>query len=373
MLSARRLSILTAAVWLATAPACSSSSGHSEEPSPTLVTVSPYTFGQGVVCGDFPGAWKSYVATLTDVTDPSRPFILASSHPVPCSMPVSFSWVVPGHEYVAEIDGYEQRDLVSFGGESSGSRHVIDPATGLEMSPRWQTTCGKTTEHAEAETTMAYLQRNVVVGDCRPLSEIKPGTSPTSLVLDLSTVRGALVCGQQPGQVSRFRVSPDDPALSALDADCDEQLTFSPLDPKKRYRFHIEGFESEASSPTWGTWCEGRTEAGVSLPTACDPLVTQGALQVDMPQLLASSPYACSPEDIVSYRALLLGYSLASEKRNCSSPVVFPGLEPTTYQVLIDAFDSSGRERLNAFCEGQVQPGQIVDVHCQIKAAEGVE
>jgi hypothetical protein len=347
--------------------ACSSSSGESVEPSPTLVTVAPSTFGQGVLCGDFPGAWKSYVATLTDVTDPARPFVLASSNPVPCSMPVSFSWVVPGNKYVAEIDGYEQSNLVSYGGMSSGSRHVVDPATGQDVKPRWQTVCGKETEAAEGEPTMAFLQSNVVVRDCAPLVDLQPGTTKTGLTLDLSSTLGSLSCGENPGQVASFTVWKD---AQSFPGACGEVLSFAPVEAGKNYRFRVEAFEAGSSVARWAAWCEVRAQAGVVLPATCDPLSSQGALRVDIASILTAANHACSDQDIVSYRAVVVGSALTTGDKSCSSPAVFSGLEPSTYQVLVDAFDASGQERVNAFCEGTVRAGLTVDASCQVKVVQ---
>ena len=360
-----RVSVLLLTAFCA---ACSSSSGESVEPSPTLVTVAPSTFGQGVLCGDFPGAWKSYVATLTDVTDPARPFVLASSNPVPCSMPVSFSWVIPGNKYVAEIDGYEQSNLVSYGGVSSGSRHMVDLATGQDVKPRWQTVCGKETEGAESEPTTAFLQSNVVVRDCSPLVDLQPGTTKTGITLDLSSTLGSLSCGEDAGQVGSFSVWTEE--MSFSDVACDEVLSFAPVEGGKTYRFRVEAFEGGSSAARWATWCEVRAQAGVVLPAMCDPLSSQGALRVDIASILTAANHVCSDQDIVSYRAVVVGGALTTGDKSCSAPAVFSGLEPSSYQVLVDAFDASGQERVNAFCEGTVQVGLTVDASCQVKVVQ---
>lgn len=348
--------------------ACSSSSGESTEPSPTLVTVVPSTFGQGVLCGDFPGAWKTYVATLTDVTDPTKPFVLASSNPVHCAMPVSFAWVVPGNQYTAEIDAYDRSDLVSFGGPSSGSRHVVDPATGEDVPPRWTARCGIAgeTDPEVRQPTTAFLQANMVVGDCTPLQELLPSGNDTALVLDLASVRGNLLCGEDPGQVDRLRVSPEDPSLSSAVADCDQSLTFSSLEPEKTYRFLVEAFDTGATIARWATSCEGRTQEGITLPATCDPLSNRGALVVDINAILTAADHACASEDIVSYRAVVLGQALAAEQRSCQSNIVISGLDPASYQVVVDGFDGAGEERLSAFCEGTVKAGVATTVGCQV-------
>ena len=91
-------------------------------------------------------AARSYVATLFDVTptsdggtpDPGIP--LASSPPTTCLMPVTFSFVVTGHRYVAEVDAYHQRpdDLTPI---SPGSRLMFN-AEGTRALPGWAFTCG---------------------------------------------------------------------------------------------------------------------------------------------------------------------------------------------------------------------------------------
>lgn len=349
--------------------ACSSSSGESTEPSPTLVTVAPSTFGQGVLCGDFPGAWRTYVATLTDVTDPAKPFVLASSNPVACAMPVSFAWVVPGNKYTAEIDGYDRGDLVSYGGPSSGSRHMVDPATGEDVPPRWKARCGVAGAEDDPEVrqpTTAFLQSNMVVRDCTPLQEVLPGGNDTALVLDLASVRGNLQCGEDPGQVDRLRVRPEAPNLSSAVADCDQRITFSSLEAERTYRFLVEAFDTGAAVARWATTCEGRTKQGITLPTTCDPLSNRGALVVNIHAILTAADHACSGEDIVSYRAVVLGKALATTQKDCFSNTVFSGLEPSSYQVVVDGFDGEGQERLSAFCEGAVKAGVATTVDCQV-------
>ncbi len=112
---------------------------------PTEVTIAPAAFAGSVPCGKVPGTWKTYVATLTDVTYPDSPFQLASSSPVDCSMSVFFTLVIPLHSYVANIDAYDRDDIQPFGGISSGSPHMIDPKTNADVSPRWTTSCGRVT------------------------------------------------------------------------------------------------------------------------------------------------------------------------------------------------------------------------------------
>lgn len=363
-----------------TAGACSSSSGSSSEPAQTLVTVLPSTFAGDVVCGSFPGAWKTYVARLTDVTQ-SPPFALGWSDPVPCSMPVSFSWVIPGHQYTAEIRAYDRDDIEPALGFSTGSGDMV--ANGEVVPPRWTTTCGVTiTDPADAgaeqdagvdasvsgTATESRIQRNVVVRECEPLTVV-PGSpeSTTGIVLDLSTIRGSLVCGEEPGNIgSPLRVVPMDSSLLARTVPCDGSTPYAPLEADRLYRFRVEAYTADGAAVRWATECRGHTKQGVMLPAACDTLSDRGALRVDISALLELGNKACAEGDVVSYRAVLLGLGVGGAESACTKDASFNALSPSVYQVTVDAFDSEGNERLNALCEGTVVPASTTDVTCQI-------
>lgn len=371
----RRFAAPAAVAFAATSAACSSSSGESSEPSPTLVTVSPSTFGRSTVCGDFPGAWKSYVATLTDVTDPDKPFVLASSNPVPCQMPVSFAWVVPGHAYVAQIDGYDRDDLTPAGGRSSGSREMRGP-DGSEVEARWRSQCGmpaeaesdggvdadagETGDQPDLRPTTALLQSNVVMRHCDELEEVSGSGSPTGVTLDLSTVRGDLACGTDPNEIARLHVIP-----GPDDAACDAVVEFD-AEPDRLYHYRVEAFEAGASSARWATNCRVRTQPGVVLPASCDPLSERGALQIDVDELLAGAGHTCAPDDVVSYRAALLGTGLVAAPATCASDAEFHALAPAFYQAVAEAFDAGGNRVFAAFCEGSIEPASTTKMTCQV-------
>jgi len=378
--------------------ACSSSSGSSSEPSPTLVTVAPSTFGQGVVCGEFPGAWKTYVATLTDVTEPAKPITLASSNPVPCTMPVSFAWVIPGHKYTAQIDGYDRSDLESIGVPSSGNPQMVDRVTREEVEPRWATQCGvaKTIEtdagvttdadteagadadteagdaaEAEAGTntpgpTTAVLQTNVLVQYCNNLHEDLPSGDDTGILLDLTAVHGDLTCGEQPGDIDRLKVIPEDPSLSLENGTCDEKFTFAPLEEDRTYRFRVEGFNATGATAKWAATCEGHTKKGITLPASCDTLSDRGALRIDIDALLAAAGKSCKADDVVSYRAVLLGSSLGTSALSCSKDALFNALTPAAYQAAVEGFDAQGEQVVDAFCTGAIVSAATTTMDCQV-------
>src|SRR5690606_38989982 len=144
------------------ASGCSeSSTGDVFQPSPTMVVVHPVEFPGNVPCVDAPGAMRSYVATLSDVTPedetdapigPPR----TTDGAVPCEQAVGFGEVEVGHLYAAEILAFDRADLIP---GAPGSRTLLDPET-LEPVPwRWRTTC---------EPVRAEYQATRWVYDCAP-------------------------------------------------------------------------------------------------------------------------------------------------------------------------------------------------------------
>jgi hypothetical protein len=114
---------------------------------PTLLTVDPASFRGTLSCGA-PGLTR-YVVTLTDLSNEDGGFLtLPSSPPVPCDSIISFSrpsgavgnqYIVAGHYYIGEIDGYDREDVTP---AELGSRTMVD-STGAVVVPRWTTTCGE--------------------------------------------------------------------------------------------------------------------------------------------------------------------------------------------------------------------------------------
>jgi len=134
---------------------------------PELIAVDPDDFLGSVRCASAvaddagavdsdPDAARSYVATLFDVTptadggvpDPGTP--LASSLPTTCQAPVTFSYVVTGHRYLAEVDAYRERpdELTPI---SAGSR-LLSNASGTRVVAGWVATCGAYPPSPEAGT-----------------------------------------------------------------------------------------------------------------------------------------------------------------------------------------------------------------------------
>jgi hypothetical protein len=122
---------------------------------PELVAVSPDDFLRGLACGSGADDVQSYVATLFDISPeadgsvPSPGFQLASSPPTSCLLPVTFSFVLTTHRYLAEIDAYDRAPQTSadasvtagIAPSAPGGRLQFDEKGAL-VKPRWTFTCG---------------------------------------------------------------------------------------------------------------------------------------------------------------------------------------------------------------------------------------
>jgi hypothetical protein len=385
------LSAFATCLWLA---ACLTGSGEtSGTVSPTLITLTPDSFSDQVLCGKVQGAWKTYVATLTDVTWPDQPFQLASSMPVLCSMPVSFAFVIPGHSYVVDIDAYDRDDLVPYGPPSSGSRHMVDPGTGQDVAPRWKASCGRLVRASlgtdaatdaddldgaptDADSGVATLDQtpvtaqlnvNVRVQACQPLVE-QDSPPAASVVVDLASVRGDLSCGSGAGAIDHFRVVPSLPALESKQADCDETVSFGSVTPGLDYAFNVQAFEKDATSPRWAAKCTATARQGLGVPAACETLTTQGAIRIDIASLLAASGHRCSDTDVVQYRASLTASDVPAVRQGCGMDALFSPLAVGAWQVVIDAFNSEGDAVLSAWCDAAVTPATTTTATCRFVA-----
>lgn len=351
------------------ATACDSSGGIASTTSATLLSVIPSSFSGDTVCGNFQGAWRTYVATLTDVTNPDEPFVLASSVPVDCAMPVSFSWVVPGHSYTAQVDGYDRADLVPYGGENSGSRRMLDPETQTEVPPRWISTCGiSDDDNPQSVATICLAYNNMIVRDCTVFKQVTPSDGDTSLELDSSLVRGVLQCGNEAHQIDKLQITPLNPDLQPSTIACDERVTYDKLVPNVTYQFRVEAYESGSEQPTWATQCRGTAKEGIKLPISCDPLTDRGALRVDMKKELSNIERSCGEDDIVNYRLSLLGSTPARFTKGCAFPTILTNLTAGAYELQVQGFDRDATVKVQGECKGVVQIGQLSEVSCELTA-----
>ena len=309
--------------------------------------------------------------------------------------------------YVVDIDAYDRDDLVPYGPPSSGSRHMVDPSSGQDVSPRWKASCGRPVNESsgsdaaadgnvvdvtpgdapadadvpdvalnDADSAVAPLDQtpvtaqlnaNVRVRACQPLVE-QASAAPSSVVVDLASVRDDLSCGSAPGAIDHFRVIPADPAFGAKQADCDQGVSFSPVTPGLDYAFSVQAFENGAASARWAANCTATARLGLAVPATCETLTTQGAIRIDIASLLAASGHRCSEADVLQYRASLTASQVPAVRQSCSLDALFSPLTAGAWQVVVDAFNQSGATVVSAWCEAAVTPASTTTATCRFVA-----
>jgi hypothetical protein len=397
-----RMHVLSRCPWwsllafgLGAVAACTSSSGSSAATVyPTTVSVRPSSFAGDVPCSPAPGGWKAYVATLTDVTDPTRPFQLPSSPPVACNMPVYFYFVMPGHSYSASIEGYDRSDIVAYGAPNSGSPHMVDPKTGQDVEPRWRASCpsdllssqdagpsddagadpdaaldaGDDAASGPSIPGAAFCTQNLDVqpGMCSTLLEVLPPVA-SSISIDLKALRQGLDCGASTGAIDHYRVIPIASAHQPVDSACDQNVTFTPVTAGLTYHFRVEAYEKDAASARWATSCSAVAQHSLGVTAVCDTLGTDGALTVEIGPLLQAAGHVCAPDDIVSYRAVIAGSTTGSQPSSCAQDATWSPLSAGAYQIVVEGLDASEQVSFAAFCEASVTPAAAATATCTVQ------
>ncbi len=334
---------------------------------PTLIEVSPSEFLGNVPCLEAEGAMRRYVATVFDVTTDedagtAEDFALPSSGPTNCSQPVGFAFVVGGHRYAAEVDGYDRVDIEPL---APGSRVMIDPETALTVSPRWTTSCGR----EAGESAYAVRETTRDVSHCDPLVDHAPGTSEALVLVDLEPALGALECGAEPGQVDHFQVSDGGTVLASVT--CGESAQLSGLSANVIHELSLLAFEAGATAPSFGTTCEVSPVSGVTVEAVCSPLESQGALDIDLPAALRALSLACDS----SLRELsVVGPADLAARRvtppACSRTLRVSELPPGAAALAITTVLADGTAGPSATCSGVVLPGLIQSATCSADAGD---
>ncbi len=305
--------------------------------APTLVTVDPASFRGDVVCGSHPGAMRTYVATLTDVSV-SPPFRLPSSPPTPCELAVSFAYVVPGHSYVASIEAYDSETIAPRGGALSGSPVMIDPQSGESVAPVWSTHCGDLEDETSGVVTIARSFRNVGVRGCLPLQRLAPAEE-AQISIDTTALLGELRCGTEAGEIERLRITSTDATIEAQDVDCGESLVL-PSPSARMQRFDIAAFEAGADEPRWFARCHAESQAGATLPASCTRLSPKGTIHLRIDRLLEHHGLECAPDDVESFN-VLVDDRMSLSGISCEDEVAIGPLDPGDYELLVVALGRS--------------------------------
>lgn len=306
------------------------------EAAPTAISVDPALFLGGVPCLPAPGSLTYYVATLYDsyeTRNGTQEFALPSSGPVPCNERVQFEWVVPGRQYVADIQAYDQTGLrplvpgspVLVGDDGqiveprwtsccgrphcgpSAASPAVDAGTEPDASPEASVTtkagtpadAGPSTEAgaplrantctihftdagipSQAGPTCSVAQRTIPIRGCRPLQQIIDRNLPTGIRIDTARLASSIGCGAGSQQIERFEfelsgpVAPegDGGSQASQKVSCGAEPEWTGLVPGGHYVFAAGAFEAGATGPAWTTQCYGVAVQELVITASCDPL-----------------------------------------------------------------------------------------------------
>jgi len=306
---------------------------------------------------------RSFVATITDRT---TGFTLASSPPTACHAPAGFQFVTHGHEYTAEVDGYElpADELNPVGGRHTGSRTLLD-SDGQVAQPRWATSCGEGVGLA----AVARFNTVVSVGGCDPMGDDAP-SSAAALSIDVRAAVGELGCDgdSDDGLVDVVEVS--SPGLPTVLTACDgPPIVYSAgIEPGRVYEISLvaRGPEDTSGGP-WGASCHAVAEAGLEVSARCDALSESGAIDVAIDSLLETQDITCG-DDVSSFSITLENgeVTVDSGQVDCAETVRLGPLPAGDYGGTLNATDADGELVFSAVCGASIEPAQVTAALCTI-------
>ena len=240
-----------------------------------------------------------------------------------------------------------------------GTRVLYDPVTSERVPRRWFTSC------SQLKPVTAYSGLVRVLGRCDPLKDASPGNE-TLVEVSIDAALGGLECGDTPGAVERFELTP--PGAAPLSAACGEVITFAATAGNgSTLTFALRAFEPAASEPTWGTSCGAQVISGVTTRATCLPLVSEGVLEVDPEDALAALGLEC---DASSFEELTLEATDGEPDirhvapRSCALPVQFLGRAAGPASVRASARLPDDTASGTALCTATVVPGDTVRAVC---------
>lgn len=348
----------------ATTMACTSEDSSSDytytaSVTTTLLSIEPASFIGDARCSNEGGALQSYVVTLFDHTDATHIATLPSSPPTSCSQALAFRFVLPGHVYTAEIDGYDAptTSVEPAGGAASGSRSVVPVGGDTELTPRWTASCGAVTASKSAI---------IPFKSCSELVDHGPAPA-TSIVVDPRTSLGDLRCAAAGGEVVTFDITPEGAALpSVTGIPCGgAPITYNAgIKPDEPYTFRVEARAKAGGPVVWGTSCNATPSEGFINTAVCDPLTASGVIEVSINDLLKAAKLACGADAVAAVETVLVDPHLSSGPTPCGAPTRFGPLDPGAYKLTTRALRSDGSIALEATCTADVLPGATTKATC---------
>ena len=348
------VSALTALLIPALPLGCGSdSSTAAEEPQATAIVVTAEDFLDGAQCIDAPGTLHAWGVNLEHVAHPAplpgtpppaveAPFVNHSSGLVRCVQGLAFGNVELGGTYKATICGYQDPALAT--GELLDD--VCNPGNGLV--PDWTFTCG--------EVVVEY-QALRHVRDCKLVGEPPPETETVVTVgLDPAS------CASAGGELESFRVFRDGEPLSDEPIPCGERWTIEDAIGGDSYDLELLAYLADEEDAALGTVCHARAITGATVAAACDPLQSEGGIEVRLDAALGALGLTCPATVGELSLSLDTGEMLEVPAASCSGSVRFGGVAPGERELTVTAVQ--GGESSSATCTATVEPGLVTSPRC---------
>jgi hypothetical protein len=360
--SGPKVSLAAGVVYCSLSIACSDrDSSGTEEANPTLVEVDPSAFLGDVPCA--PGALRTYVATLFDMTslgegEGATSYVqLPSSGPVPCNRSVAFGLVVHRHAYAVRIEGYGRDDLIE---AAPGIPVLVDPSSREPVEPEWTTGCGNpppdTSSDGARDRVVSEYRSTRRLESCPPLVRTSP-SRPTVVEVGLD----AGTCSAT--GVERFSVRRQGVELGG--AACGETIELADLTPGEFVGVELLAYTPSAEAPSHGTTCSAKAQSGLRVRASCSALSSKGSIQVDVSKLLQALNVSCAD---VSEISLSLAESEATPVRltreKCRGIASFAALAAGDYTVRASAVVLVPPLSRAASCLATVEPGLAASAQC---------
>ncbi len=345
------ISALTALLIPGLLPGCGSdSSTAAEEPQATALVVSAADFLNGAQCVAAPGALRRWGVNLKHTAHPEpvpgappvdAPLVdLSSGRLVDCVQGIAFGNVELGGTYQATICGYDDPALEL----EDSDEDVCALRSGV--APGWRYTC--------SEVVVEYQALRHVRG-CQ--LETEP---PDAAETEVSVTLGSPWCDAGENQLERFRVFRGGEPFGAGEAVCGEPLTATAM-PGELFELELLAYRAGEEDPAYGALCHARAIAGATVPATCDPLASEGGIELSIEEALGALGATCEDGLLDLFVSLDSGQMLEVPDP-CRGTVRFSSVPPGTREVSLSAVREG--ETLTAACTAEVEPGLSSSVDC---------
>jgi hypothetical protein len=339
----------------------SDSSTAAEEPQATAIVVTAADFLNGAQCIAAQGALRRWGANLKHTAHPApvpgappidTPLVDLGSDLVDCVQGVAFGEVEVGGTYQATICGYNDPELRT-DPELDAEPELKEDVCSLDggPAPDWIYTCGD---------VVAEYQALRHVRNCK-LESAPPDTTKTEVTVALDPASAGLECGEGADQLERFQVFRDGEPLSEEPVACSDSLTTNAT-ANDSFDLELLAYRSGEEEPAFGTVCHARAVAAATVAATCDPLRSEGGIEVSLAAAMAALGADCTAGSRDLLLTLDTGEMIDVPDATCTGAVRFSGVTPGERELTLTATRAS--ESLSATCSVAVQPGLVAAPAC---------